>query len=281
MNFQNHTRRADPMTSSILERNNVHVIGNLSSNETLVFSHGYGSEQRAWRFLTPAFMEKYRLVLFDLTGCGGSDVTAYDKLNYASLDAYAEDLIRICDELNIRNARLIAHSVSSMIGTLVANQRPDLFTSMVFIGASPRYLFDEDYAGGFDLNTINSIFDAMVENYSTWVQGFSILAMNNPELPELAQEFSHSLSTMRPDISLNIAKIIFLSDMRSEIAKLKLPVLLLQAKDDPVVTEQVGNFLQQSIPNSEIVWLTAKGHFPHMSKPGEVIKAVSDFLVRN
>lgn len=46
-----------------------------------------------WRFIWPAFQRRFRIVLFDYVGCGGSDLAAYDADRYGSLDGYAQDVI--------------------------------------------------------------------------------------------------------------------------------------------------------------------------------------------
>jgi len=67
------------------DRHNVHLAGP-SDAEAMVFAHGFGCDQNMWRFVAPAFEERYRTILFDHVGAGGSDLTAYDPARYASLD---------------------------------------------------------------------------------------------------------------------------------------------------------------------------------------------------
>ncbi|KAF6599655.1 sigma factor SigB regulation protein RsbQ, partial [Paenibacillus sp. EKM208P] len=50
-------------SQQILIRNNVKVRG--FGSKTLIFAHGFGCDQNMWRFVAPAFKEKYKLVLFD------------------------------------------------------------------------------------------------------------------------------------------------------------------------------------------------------------------------
>ena len=44
----------------------------------MVFAHGFGCDQNMWRFVAPAFEDRYRTILFDHVGAGGSDLSAYD-----------------------------------------------------------------------------------------------------------------------------------------------------------------------------------------------------------
>ena len=265
----------------ILKRNNVHVIENSTATETLVFAHGFGSEQSAWRFVTPAFLEKYRIVLFDWMGCGASDLSQYDPQHYSSMQAYASDLIQICDTLRLKRVRLIAHSVSCILGTLVSLQRPEIFSDMVMIGGSPCFLNDQEYHGGFDQSTINAMLDAMTQNYVSWAEGFSPAAINRPDLPHLTHEFFMSLSSARPDVSINFAKLIFLGDYRQVISKLNIPAFILQMQNDIFVPEQVGVYLHNVIQNSEYHQLSAVGHFPHLSATQELITVIADYFNRH
>lgn len=266
------------MILDIFKKQNLHVLGNPTAPETLVFAHGYGSDQAAWRFILPAFEERYQLVLFDLVGCGNSDIRAFDPMHYTSLHPYADDLIAICDELKIKQAHLIAHSVSSMIGTLATLKRPDLFSSLIFIGGSPRYLDDEGYVGGFTKKQVGDILLQMANNYSTWLNGFAPTALDAPDKPELANEFASSLARMRPGTSIAIAKRIFSIDCRLDVAQLKLPVLIVQSRNDIIVPSQVGEYLHRVIPNSQLHWISTPGHFPHMTDPTALIPIVTEYL---
>src|SRR4051812_25179343 len=101
-----------------LRTNNVTVAGNPDAERTLVFAHGFGSDQKFWRFIAPAYERTYRLVLYDLTGCGGSDINAFSQLRYGGLEGHVQDLIDICDALQLRRVSVISHSISAMLSAL-------------------------------------------------------------------------------------------------------------------------------------------------------------------
>ena len=72
--------------------------------------------------------------------------------------------------------------------SVLTGTEPERFERMVFVGASPRYLNDTGYVGGFDQSDINALYSAMSSNYQAWASGFSGLVMGYPERPELAAE---------------------------------------------------------------------------------------------
>src|SRR4028118_2202655 len=93
------------MATSIIERNNVKVLG--EGSQTIIFAHGFGSDQTAWRHQVAAFAPNFRIVLFDHVGAGKSDFSAYSPRRYSSIHSYAEDLLDICNELNLKKTILV------------------------------------------------------------------------------------------------------------------------------------------------------------------------------
>ena len=137
------------MVSDVLKRNVVNVEGDTTSPHTVIFSHGFGSNQSAWNLVKPAFKQGYKLIAFDHAGAGNTDLTYFSPVKYQSLEAYALDLIEICHSLHLKDAVFVGHSAGAMIGLLASLSAPELFSKLVLIGASPRYLNDSDYIGGF------------------------------------------------------------------------------------------------------------------------------------
>jgi sigma-B regulation protein RsbQ len=113
----------------VLERNNVNIRG--SAERAMMFAHGFGCDQNMWRYVAPAFEKDFRTILFDHVGAGGSDLSAYDKEKYSSLEGYAGDVVEIGRELNLSDAVFVAHSVSSMIGVLAAEKAPGMFGKLL------------------------------------------------------------------------------------------------------------------------------------------------------
>ena len=133
---------------SVQFRNNVNVMGD--GPATLVFAHGYGCDQNMWRFMAPLFAKRFRVVLFDMVGSGQSDISAWYKRKYDSLEGYASDLLEVVKEFAGPGPLIyVGHSVSAMIGALADLKEPGHFDAHVMIGPSPCFINDGDYVGGF------------------------------------------------------------------------------------------------------------------------------------
>lgn len=264
------------MATSIMQRNNVNIVG--QGDRTIIFAHGFGSDQTAWKHQVATFSSDFQIVLFDHVGAGKSDFGAYSPRRYTSLYSYAEDLLDLCAELKLTKSILVGHSVSGMVSLLAALVEPDCFSQLVFLDASPRYLNDMGYYGGFEQSDLDALYESMSTNYYAWAAGFAPIAMATQDQPELAAEFAKTLAAVRPDIAQAVSRVIFQSDHRDELPRLTVPTVVLQASDDIAVPTQVGQYLADKIPKGKLVNINAKGHLPHISAPEVVTNAIADSI---
>lgn len=261
----------------VLIRNNVKTSGR-SDGQPMMFAHGYGCDQNMWRFVAPAFEDRYRTVLFDFVGSGDSDLLAYDPQRYATLDGYATDVIEVMQDLDLHDVIFVGHSVSAMIGLLAAVRQPDQFAALVMVAPSPRYIDDGGYVGGFSKQDIEGLLVSLESNYQGWSSAMAPMIMGNADRPELGAELTASFCRTDPEIQKRFARATFLSDNRSDLDLVKLPTLVLQCSDDVIAPACVGEYVHAKIPGSTLVKLKATGHCPNLSAPAETVSAITAFL---
>ncbi|WP_017738937.1 alpha/beta fold hydrolase [Pseudomonas sp. CBZ-4] len=257
-------------------RNNVSVMGNGAS--TLVFSHGFGCNQAMWNYLAPQFGARFRVVMYDLVGAGLSDLNAFDKAKYSTLEGYARDLNEIIQAFAVGPVILVSHSVSAMIATLADRQAPGRIAAHVMIGPSPRYIDAEGYVGGFKRSDIDDLLDTLDSNYLGWSSAMAPVIMGAPGQPALSDELANSFCRTEPEIAKQFARVTFMSDNRQDVAGLSTPVLILQSSDDLIAPVVVGEYLHSVLPNSTYCLVDNVGHCPHMSAPQACTAAMDTFL---
>lgn len=182
---------------------NVRVYG--SGQEVVVLAHGFGLDQTSWRHVIPALGERYQVVAFDLVGFTAESHGHYDHLRYSELGAYADDLVEMLRCLGVQRCQYVGHSVSGMVGVLASIRAPELFDRLVLLGASPRYVNDGSYIGGFEQKDLAGLFDAMLASYSDWAKSFAPIAVSGSVADPAVEEFARGLLAMRPDVALSIA----------------------------------------------------------------------------
>jgi sigma-B regulation protein RsbQ len=244
----------------------------------MLFAHGFGCDQNMWRFVAPEFEDEYKVVVFDHVGAGRSDASAYDAVKYGSLHGYAADVLEICRELELHDVVFVGHSVSAMIGVLAAVEEPARFGRLVLIGPSPRYIDDEGYVGGFTREDIDGLLESLDSNYLGWSQAMAPVIVGNADRPELGEELSNSFCRTDPAIAKHFARVTFLSDNREDLARLDVPALVLQCREDAIAPMEVGAYVEQSLPSGRLVVLDATGHCPNLSAPAATVDAIRAFL---
>jgi sigma-B regulation protein RsbQ len=266
------------MAEAVLARHHVTVIG--SAAQSMVFAHGFGCDQHMWRFIEPAFRMDYRTVCFDYVGCGQSDRADFDPKRYSRLDGYAQDLIDVTLAAQATGAVFVGHSVRGLIGVRASLKRPDLFSRLVLVSPSPRYLNDqaEGYVGGFEEDDVEGLLQLMDHNYIGWAGTLAPMVMGNADRPGLTDELQRSFCSTDPKAARVFARTTFFGDNRADLAQVRLPTLILQVQDDAIAPVAVGEYMHRMIPGSELVVLPATGHCPHMSHPEMTLAAIQRFV---
>ena len=261
---------------SIIVRNNVTVRGD--GQRAMVFAHGFGCDQNMWRHVTPAFERDYKIVLFDHVGCGKSDLGAYDHAKYSSLSGYAADVVEIGHALDIKGGVFVGHSVSAMIGILASIETPELFSELILIGPSPRYINDEGYEGGFTQEEVEELLAFLDDNHLGWSAAMGPVIRGNPDRSELSEELVNSFCRTDPDIAKAFARVTFLSDNRLDLKRCHARALVIQCKQDVIAQQGGGEYVRDHLPKGEMVVIDATGHCPNLSAPAQVISAIRSFV---
>ena len=236
--------------SAVLERHNVKVLGH--GEQPMIFAHGYGCDQNMWRFITPAFEDRYKIILFDHVGHGQSDAAAFDPTTIRLAQWLCRRRAGDLPRADLTNVIFVGHSVSAMIGVLAAIREPERFDRLVLIGPSPRYINDGDYVGGFKQEDIEGLLDFLDSNHLGWSSTMAPVIMGNPDRPELGEELTNSFCRTNPEIAKHFARVTFLSDNRADLPSVKTKALILQCSQDAIAPEEVGRYMHQNLQGSRV-----------------------------
>jgi sigma-B regulation protein RsbQ len=243
-----------------------------------MFSHGFGCDQSMWTAVARGFEPDFRVILFDHVGAGRSDLGAYRPDKYATLAGYADDVLEIGRALALQDAIFVGHSVSAMIGALASIEAPGMFSDLVMVGPSPRYVDDGDYKGGFSHAQVEELLDFLADNHLGWSAAMAPAIMGNADRPELGERLANSFCATDPDIARQFARVTFFSDNRADLPLIPARTLVLQCRQDIIAPLQVGEYVHAHVPDSDYVLLDATGHCPNLSAPEEVAAAIRAFV---
>ena len=262
----------------ILSRNNVHVIE--GDGPALLYAHGFGCNQNMWDRVTPEFKSTHRQVLFDYVGSGKSDIAAFDAVKYGDLSGYAQDVLDVCDALDMSSGvTFIGHSVSCSVGILASIARPELFNKLVLLGPNPCFVnHPPEYVGGFEREDLEGLLALMDQNYIGWANDLAPVVSAKGKTGAVTAELSNSFCSTDPTVAKVFARTTFFSDSRADLAKVKVPCLILQHRTDTLAPMGVGEYVHNQLAGSTLKVLDVQGHCAHMAEPLLVVDAMRDFV---
>ena len=265
--------------SEIIKRHNVTVHGDGES--VLMLAHGFGSDQRMWRFVLPVLAKHYTVVLFDYVGWGNSQFSDFSVEKYSKLEGYASDVLDIISAMAYEKVIFCGHSVSGTVGLIAAIQAPEKFSELIMVCPTPCFLnVPPDYQGGFETSDLEELIDLMDKNYISWAEYLAPLVLGANSSKELVGELTGSFRSTDPIVAKTFAKATFFSDHRKLLSLCETKTLLLQSESDSLAAICVGRYTSDNMRNSELQIIRAEGHSLHMTNPGITARSMVEFLSR-
>lgn len=101
----------------------------------VVFTHGFALDRETWREQVATLSESYRVLSWDLPGCGESGQSS-DPVRF---DIASRKLLDVLDEEGIDQAVLVGQSMGSLLSQYIAYHHPDRVRALVHVGGFPLH----------------------------------------------------------------------------------------------------------------------------------------------
>ena len=252
------------MSTTLIDTQPVHY--RLSADDVtrrkppLVLIHGAGGTHMHW----PAHLRRlpgWSVYAIDLPGHGHSKGPGRD-----SIAAYREVVYGFCQALGIERVVLAGHSMGSAITLDFALHYPQRLAGMVLVGAGARLRVAPAILEG-----IRSDFPATAKLLTEWT--------HDPHAPEqLKRLYVQRLMENDPDVLYGDFYACDRFDLRSDLARIQTPALVVCGTTDQMTPAKYSEFLVQNLPNARLVLLPEVGHMAMLEAPEDTASAVEAFL---
>ena len=242
----------------------------------VILLHGFGASLHTWEPWARALSASHRVIRFDLPGSGLSPPDATG--NYT--DARSLQLVTaLMDELGIRRASLIGHSMGGRIAWWVAAHAPDRVEKLVLI--SP----DGFASPGFDYGRAPEVPGTLA--LMRYALPEALLRMSLKPAYANPAVLTDEVSTRYHDLLLAPgARGAMLARMRQTVLtdpvpwlkQITAPTLLLWGDQDAMIPFANSADYLGAMPNAKFVALPGIGHIPHEEDPVRALAAVQAFL---
>lgn len=261
---------------------NPRIVG--CGERTLVLSHGYGGSQAIWDKVLPHLSRRNKVLLFDwdfstnaAEADDGGAADGGERGGRYTFSRFADELVALMDKMKLSGAVYVGHSMAGMIGCIASIKRPDLFTHLVLVGASPRYMNSEDYEGGFDASDIEAMLASIASDFRGWAEGFVPLALGSTD-PSAVETLARSFFAMDPRVAHGLARMIFVGDQREVLDDVAVPCTLVHVSRDFAAPPFVGRYMQARMRAAAMYAIDSVGHFPQLIAPDELLRILGRVL---
>lgn len=244
----------------------------VNTPQTIVFTHGVGTNSAIWYAWKPILAPFFRLVCLDTRGFGRSG--RHDANFPYSFDLWADDIVEIADAAGADQFHLVGEAMSGTVALHFSGTKhsPRLFSlttcSSPYRGADlPRV---GDWKERLNKNGVAAWSKTMME------QRFHIDGLGKVERAWFAREQNNSDA----DSLLGWSECLLQADLTETLQKISVPTLLLAADDSPYVSVETAGAMKKLIPAAELMVIPNARHGLPFSHGEECAVALLGFLDR-
>ena len=233
-------------------------------DETILFLHGMTGAADIWWRPMSALSDRYRVV-----------AVTYPSVD--SLEAMSRGALAVLDQLGVEQTNLVGSSLGGYFAQYLAATHPERVRSVVFANTfPPNEIIAEK----------NKTIGALLPYLPEWLvlnvlrgsfYGSVYPAAGNSELV-LAYMLEQSYGRMSKAQVVGRFHGVIDPFTAPDVAALGIPVMIIEADNDPLVEEVLREQLKAVYPDAEVHTLHAVGHFPYLNDADEYIALLTAFF---
>lgn len=260
---------------AIIEKNGTKIFYSVvGQGSPLVMLPGLTGDQTMWGNIVLELQKHYQIILIDNRGAGRSQVT---QAPFSILDM-ANDVMNVIQELNLKKASILGHSMGGYVAQQFAIQYPEKLEKLILMStrskASPLSTIQSEIASHLMESKIDPI--VLIKNSMTWCFGETFMSNEknvtdyierslNRQYPAYLEGFKHQV------LAIN-------SFENNNLEKIQAPTLIISGEEDRIAPIPYSEHMKKHIPNAQQVILKNVGHMPHIEDCDQVIQNINEFL---
>ncbi len=222
----------------------------------IVFVHGWSCDRSYWRQQFEHFAKSHRVVAVDLAGHGESARNREDW----TMAAFGEDVRAVLEELDLRGAVLVGHSMGGPVILEAARLAPDRVAALVpvdTLAEVDRRMSPEERETF--LGPIRADFRTAAASF---VRQFMFTERTDPGLID---RIASDMASAPPEVAIPAMESLSAYDEAAALARVTLPVRLLNADRFPTDLAAA----RRHKPDVELTVMPRVGHFLMAEDPEE------------
>lgn len=236
--------------------------------------HGFPLCRKMWHPQMQALTAAgFRAVVPDLRGFGESDPGS----DVGSMDLLGDDLIALLDHLGIEKAVVIGMSMGGYVLLNLLTRYPERFSAACFVVT--RDDADDETARA---KRNHLIAEVKADRADAVPNAFTPLLFTDQtvaERSELVDDVHGWMAAASPaGLVLALEAIRDRSDSSALLPQLKIPVLIMGAREDKAIPADKSTDMAERIPGAQLCMLSAAGHMVNIEQADAFNTALLEFL---
>lgn len=246
-----------------------HVSEGATDAPALVLLDSLGSDLSMWDPQVAPLARRFRVIRFDLRGHGRSPVPP-GPYQIADL---AGDVLALLDRLEVERANLCGLSLGGMIALWLGEHAPDRVDRLVLCCTSARLEPSEAWtarAATVRTQGMGAVADLVVGRWFTppYAAGH----------PELVAQMRAMIASQPADGYASCCEAIAAMDLRSALASVRAPTLLIAGAEDPAIPPEHSERIAAAIEGARVVIVPDASHLANVEQPERVTAAILEHL---
>ncbi|NKB78137.1 MAG: alpha/beta fold hydrolase [Gammaproteobacteria bacterium] len=243
------------------------------SGPALYMVHGIGSRKVTWDGIVPALKAHFTCVTYDLRGHGDSPI---DSTPY-SLDDMVADLEALREKLGHEAIHVIGHSLGGMIGPAYARAYPNRTLSVGLLSTAAGRTDDDStkLRNVIDLMEDKGVMPVIRTLVERWYTDEFIAAR-----PDLIDMRMKQVEDTPEHVFLSVFRIYGTTEMAPWLNEVNCPCLVLTGELDGGCNPRLNRFIDEQLPDSELVILNGLKHSILIEAPQRVVEPLKAFLLK-
>ena len=235
----------------------------------LVFANSLGTDFRIWDALLPAFADRYRLIRYDKSGHGLSDLTP----GTARLEGHVEELLALLDHAGVAKVGVIGLSVGGLIAQGLALRSPERVAALVLCDTACKIGTEAAWAdriAAVEKSGVAGIADMVMQRWFA-------ASFHAKRATELAG-WRNMLVRSPVDGYLATCAAIRDADYTLGVPTLAMPTLCVVGDEDGSTPPAVVRATADLIPGARFEIIENAGHMPPIEQPAKLAALIQRHL---
>lgn len=256
--------------------------------KTILLIHGLGSYQRAWDPLLPFLQNEYRCLVVDLPFSGRSE----GIWSGISLSFFTKRLVELLDGLGLERVHVLGHSMGGHLGLQLALSHPRRVDRLFLLAPAGFEQFSAD-----EVRRLQEIFQPELlarQDEESILANFRRCFYRFPESAQFMVDDRLLLRQNKEQYRLFLAiyceclRAMLAEPVFADLQRVEAPTAILFGLDDLFIPNQLVHAdwslpalvveAAKQLSHSELLFLSACGHFPHWDRLNDCQKAILRFF---